>query len=506
MAARVVYLDNAATTMMPPSALAALAAWTNRGNPSAGYASAREARSLIEQFRAELAAYCAVKLPACSVSNANSSGSASTSSTASGSGSDTKARTATPAEYELLITSGGSESNCTIVRAVTEAYTRETRRMPHVISTEIEHHSLLACLKDLAAARAIQLTLIPPNGPGPGCGMIDPEAVGAAVQPNTALVSVMAANNETGVLNNLPAISRAVSAASAALHAAWVRQNSARRYAAPAAADAAFSAPRAIPIHSDAVQLFGKTAFSPRELGIDAFSVSFHKLGGPPGVGLLGIRRQLVDGQRLCPLVCGTQNGGLRGGTEAVHQIAAAYAGFQETAADRAVKNRHLMALKDAVRGELVGLGLECRYLADSDCRSNGDSGSSAGNSGSSTGSGDDGPIVSKPGVAQVLWVAPTDDRRVLPGTLLLSVVPARGTFFCNLKARAALERQGYIVSVGSACNTQNVAPSHVLKALRLAPEVARGTLRVTFSSSTRLDDARAFARALAILAKNGTP
>lgn len=458
--APVVYLDNAATTMMPPEAVQAMAAWVNRGNPSAGYASARQARALIEDFRAQLARYCGVRLPQ------------------SREGAKTATRPSDPAEYELLFTSGASESNCTIVRGIVQAYTRETRRLPHVVSSSVEHHSLLACLQDLAREGAIQLTLVPPDGPGAMCGAVDPDAVGRAVRPNTALVTIMAANNETGVINNLPAIARAVNAACVRHHQEWMALNGPHAYGRD-------PAPRAVPIHTDAVQLFGKSAFAPRELGVDAFSVSFHKLGGPPGVGLLGIRRQVVDGLGLCPLVCGTQNAGLRGGTEAVHQLAAAAAGFRLTAAERGTKNRHLAALKNELRSELARCGLVCRYLQAADCSGIND--------------------ISLPGRAQAVWVAPTHDNLALPGTLLLSLVPPRGVPFCNSKARRLLEERGFIVSIGSACNTSDLKPSHVLEAIGVCPAIGRGTLRISCSSNTKPQEIRALAKELAALAMRGT-
>jgi len=461
-----VYLDNAATTMMPPEAIRALTAWVNRGNPSAAYASAQEARQLIDGFRQELARYCGVKL-------ANGSGDA--------------------AGYELLFTSGGSESNCTIVRAVVDSFERATRLRPHVISSAIEHKSLLACLKDLEAGGVIQLTLVEPDLAGPSCGCIAPDRVAAAVRPNTALVSIMSANNETGAINDLRGIAAAVRRAAATQHARTMLQLEAgqragrrrRRQNAPTAP----TTPRMVPIHTDAVQLFGKSTFAPMELGVDAFSVSFHKLGGPPGIGLLGIRRELVDGYRLCPLVCGTQNGGLRGGTEAVHQVAAACAGFRSTLAERGPKNRRLVALKNLLRNELGGR-VRARWLAPPDLLGPGDK-----------------PVSAAPAGPEIVWIAPPGrigDIRTLPGTLLLCAVPPPGRQFCNLRAREALEKQGFIVGIGSACNTGSGEMSHVLRSLRIRPELARGTIRVSLGSDITEANIRRFADALAALTKNG--
>src|SRR5205085_8590548 len=76
-----------------------------------------------------------------------------------------------------------------------------------------------------------------------------------------------------------------------------------------------------IPFHVDAVQTFGKYSFDPNNYNADAFSVSFHKMYGPPGIGLLVIRKSFMEGYKLRAQICGSQNDGLRGGTENVSLI-----------------------------------------------------------------------------------------------------------------------------------------------------------------------------------------
>ncbi|NBQ44027.1 MAG: aminotransferase class V-fold PLP-dependent enzyme, partial [Mycobacteriaceae bacterium] len=203
----VVYLDNNATTLMPGKVIDALNAWCNRGNPSSEYASAREARQMMDAFRQQVAVECGFELDG-------------------------------PNAYAVVFTSGASESNCHIVTSAVRSYAAKTGRLPHVITSAAEHKSLLACCERLASERLCQLTILPVGRAGPGLGAVDPAAVAAALRPNTCLVSIMAANNETGVLSNLREISKAVRKAR-------------------------------VPLHSDAVQLFGKSAVRPVALGVD---------------------------------------------------------------------------------------------------------------------------------------------------------------------------------------------------------------------------------------------
>ena len=174
----------------------------------------------------------------------------------------------------VVFTSGATEANNTVVAAVSSA-------TGPIVSASTEHPCILQPLKRLAS-QGRSVAFVSPHADG----VITPESVAAAVTPETALVSIMSANNETGVINPIAAI------------VAKVRQ----------------IAPRAL-IHTDAAQLLGKGALSMREMGVDLLTISAHKLGALSGVGALCIR----DGVHLEPLILGgPQESKLRGGTENV--------------------------------------------------------------------------------------------------------------------------------------------------------------------------------------------
>lgn len=242
------YLDNAATTMVSPAAAnAAMRIMTEcYGNPSSTHAMGRAARGELESSRGVIA---------------------------SALGSD-------PAE--LYFTSGGTESDNWAV--ISGALSRRSGK--HVISSAAEHEAVLKSLETLKQ-RGFEVELLKPEPDG----SIGVEAVLAALRPDTALISLMLVNNETGAITDIAAIAGAV------------RERS----------------PNAL-IHTDAVQAFLKVNFTVRSLGVDMLSVSGHKVHGPKGVGALYIRK----GLKLQPLIVGGgQEGGLRSGTEALPQIAA---------------------------------------------------------------------------------------------------------------------------------------------------------------------------------------
>jgi cysteine desulfurase len=432
----VVYLDNNATTLMPGKVIDALNAWCNRGNPSAEYASAREARRMMDAFRQQVAVECGFELDG-------------------------------PNAYAVVFTSGASESNCHIVTSTVRSYAAKTGRLPHVVTSAAEHKSLLACCLRLAKERLCQLTVLPVGQAGPGLGAVDPADLAVALRPNTCLVSIMAANNETGVLSNLREMSKVTRKAH-------------------------------VPFHTDAVQLFGKSAVRPVALGVDAFSASFHKLGGPPGVGLLVLRRALIEGYDLCPHICGSQNAGLRGGTENLPGIGASFAAFRIAMADRAEKTARVLRKRNALKAALA-TRLPCFYLDDhpADRPPSIDGGITPPGPAPHNGAPEARRAIAlaeKAGTPVVFWIAPADERRVLPNTLLLAV---RRPGFCNKAARAALEARGVIVSLGSACNSADAVhgeASGVVVAMGVPAALQGGVLRVSLSDDTTADDIKAFA------------
>jgi cysteine desulfurase len=179
---------------------------------------------------------------------------------------------------EVIFTSGATESNNLALLGLAAAGLRNNRR--HIISTQIEHKAVLEPLEELAK-RGFEIELIPPNG----SGYVEAERIANALRTDTLLVSVMHANNETGVIQPIDDI-----AAAMAGHPAW--------------------------LHVDAAQTFGKVITSLRNPRIELISVSAHKIYGPKGVGTLIVRRRGYEKPPLQPLLFGGgQERGLRPGT-----------------------------------------------------------------------------------------------------------------------------------------------------------------------------------------------
>ncbi len=243
------YLDNSATTpVCPEAAAAALRAMTEVfGNPSSTHTAGRSAKKQLDADRAVIA----------------------------------KALGCTP--QELVFTSCGSESDNWALLSGAEL---QKRRGRHVISSVAEHDAIRRSLDELES-RGFEVTRLKPDR----SGAVPVEAVEAALREDTVLVSLMLVNNETGAVNDIPAVSRLLKEASS-----------------PAL------------LHTDAVQAFMKLPFRPSSLGADLISISGHKVHAPKGIGALYIRK----GLRLKPLIVGgSQEDGRRAGTEATAQIAA---------------------------------------------------------------------------------------------------------------------------------------------------------------------------------------
>ena len=182
---------------------------------------------------------------------------------------------------EIVYTSGGTESDNFAIRGVAEALEASPRR--HLVVSAIEHEAVLNTVK--ALARRGWRTSIVPVGQ---TGIVDPERLREIVTPDTALVSVMHANNEIGTIQ-------------------------------PIAALAALAHERGALMHTDAVQSAGKVAVDVRALGVDLLSMSAHKFNGPKGAGVLWIKR----GTRLLPMMTGGKHErSRRAGTENVPAVA----------------------------------------------------------------------------------------------------------------------------------------------------------------------------------------
>ena len=252
----IIYLDHAATVPMRPEAITAMSAaladvW---GNASAIYSAGSRAKRQLERARASLAATI---------------------------GADPS---------EIYFTSGGTEGDNWALTAAMELYSGR-----HLIITAIEHHAVLHTAEYLET-RGFDVTLITPDG----TGYIPPDAVYEAIRPDTALISVMMANNEVGTIEPVAEIGR-------------------------------IARDRHILFHTDAVQAYGKIPIDVRAAGVDLLSVSAHKIGGPKGIGFLYIRKNMSFGAYMHG---GMQEKGRRAGTEnvpsAVGFAAAAEAVFAE--------------------------------------------------------------------------------------------------------------------------------------------------------------------------------
>src|SRR6266508_3832351 len=250
-----IYLDNNATTQLDPAVIEEMLPFFGKyyGNPSAGYAFAAQARKAVDLARDRLAG-----LLGCESS-------------------------------EIVFTSGGTESNNAVINSALQFEPRgkfatgRIRCGGHVVTSAVEHSAVLRPCQDLTK-RGCDVTFLGVDRHG----NIDLGELEAAIRPETALVSMMWANNETGVLFPVEKI------------AGMCRE-------------------KGVLFHTDAVQAAGKLPIRLRDTAINFLSLSAHKFHGPKGVGALYVNRRA----RFYPLIAGGgQENGRRGGTENVASIA----------------------------------------------------------------------------------------------------------------------------------------------------------------------------------------
>lgn len=210
----------------------------------------------------------------------------------------------------VVFTSGATEANNTVINAAAGL-------SGAIVSASTEHPCVIQPLKELAG-RGRAVTLVAPDA----SGRITPEGVRAALTRDTALVSIMVANNETGVINPIAEISRVVRDV----------------------------APRAL-IHSDAAQLLGKGIVAMPDLGVDLLTISAHKIGALSGTGALVIR----EGVHIEPLLRGgAQESKLRGGTENVLGISVFGAVADMLAVDLTTRVEAMRVVRDAFEREIL--------------------------------------------------------------------------------------------------------------------------------------------------------
>ncbi len=274
---RPIYLDNQATTACDPRVLAVmLPFFTERfGNPhSAEHAMGRDAEQEVETARARIAALI---------------------------GADPR---------EIILTSGATESNNIAIKGAARFALRHDNPRRRIVTVATEHKCVLESVNDLAA-EGFEPVILPVRTDG----LLDPAVLEAALTVPTLLVSVMAVNNEIGVVQDLAALSAIAHTAGALFH-------------------------------TDAAQGFGKIPLDVAAQGIDLMSISGHKIYGPKGVGALYVRRR--PRVRLAPLFSGGgQERGLRSGTLATPLIAGLGEAARIARAEMAEDAARIAALRD---------------------------------------------------------------------------------------------------------------------------------------------------------------
>lgn len=350
-----IYLDHNATTALDHRVLEAMLPWMSQqsGNPTSRHVYGRSSRDAVEHSRAQVAEAC----------GAYSS--------------------------QVIFTGNGTEANNFAVKGM--AWHLEKAQ---ILTSAIEH----PCVTRPALAMQ-QFGFTSKQIAVDADGKVNIEKLKSQLALPTSLVSVMLANNETGVIQDVAQIAEMARAAGAYMH-------------------------------SDAVQGLGKIKVDFSDLNIHAMTVSSHKIHGPQGAAALVLDKR-VDIQAL--LHGGGQEKGLRSGTENV----AAIVGFG-VACELAMSNlqnfaAHTQALRDQFEQGLKGL--DVTIFGNSATR--------------------------------------------LPNTSFFAVAGIEGETLVM-----ALDRKGYAVASGSACSSDSTEPSHVLLAMAVHPDVARGAVRVSFGAN----------------------
>ncbi|NYE19881.1 cysteine desulfurase [Microbacterium immunditiarum] len=269
------YLDNAATTPVRREVLEAMMPFLTRwfGNPSSHHTVGEAAADALADARARVARVLGMRAG------------------------------------DVVFTSGGTEANNLAVKGIAIA-AQQRRGARHIVTTPIEHESILESADYLARVHAFDVTHVPVDE----SGCLDPAAVAGALRDDTALLSFGYANNEVGTVQDVAAI-------------------------------AAIARERGIPVHVDAVQAAGWLPLSAADLGVDAISIAGHKIGAPKGTGALAVRGRVP----LEPLLHGGgQERGRRSGTENVAGAVALATALELAEAERAEASARVCALRDA--------------------------------------------------------------------------------------------------------------------------------------------------------------
>ena len=367
-----IYLDHNATSPLHPRVLDAMLPYLQEtvGNASSLHSAGRMARSAIESARASLAGL--VKAHPSSV----------------------------------IFTSGGSEANNLLLKGFIDY---EDPRP--IVSSPIEHPSILEPLKQLQRCGQTVIYL-----PVDDTGVIDlDEAQQILAYNDPKLLTIMLANNETGVIQPVKQLAEMVTEKDCL-------------------------------VHTDATQMFGKLPVDMSLLGVDALTISAHKLQGPQGVGAL-----ITSEKPMQPLISGgAQEKFRRAGTESVASIAGFGKAAELASLEIHDRNHHLMQLRDALESRLLSL----------------------------------------PGV--VIFGRKAER---LPNTTFFSL-----PYYHGETLLMELDKAGFALASGSACHSAVTEPSHVLSAMHVANDIALNAVRVSLGSGNTLRHVDALASQLEAL------
>jgi cysteine desulfurase len=362
------YLDHNATSPLDPGVLEAMLPFLQQphGNPASRHSFGRTARAAVEHAREQIG----------ETVNAHPS--------------------------QIVLTSGGTESDNFALFGIC-ASLAPTR----IAVSAVEHPAVMRPAQALQR-RGWNLARVAVDGDG----KLDMQALEHTLREPTALVSVMMANNETGVLQDIASVAQ------------LSRQHGAL-------------------VHTDAVQALGKIPVNFSRLGVHAMSLSAHKIGGPQGAGALVLDKR-VDIQPL--LYGGGQEKGLRSGTENVAAIVGFGRACELAKQELVTRNSHMLALRAALESGLHRLGA---FIF----------GEHAGR---------------------------------LPNTCFFAFGGIDGETLVM-----AMDRQEFAVASGSACSSDSSDPSPVLLAMGVEPELALGSVRVSFGPGNTMEQVDGFLQAL---------
>ena len=366
-----IYLDNAASTAVHPEVVKEMLPYfdVQYGNPSSIHQFGRKAKNAIQKARKQVAALIGAE------------------------------------QDEILFTSGGTESNNTILYGFPTlrdvSHVSFSFDKNHIITSSIEHEAILEPCKKLEE-KGVKITYLPVDEHG----IIDSNDVTNSIAENTVLVSIMFANNEVGTIQPIKEISEIC-----------------KKYQ--------------IPLHTDAVQAVGKVPINVKELGVDALSISSHKINGPKGIGALFIKK----GLKIVPYITGGgQENGLRSGTENVASIVG-FGKACEIAKERFNENiSHFQTLHSSMLSRIVK---EIPHV-----KLNGH-----------------------------------PEKRIF-NNIHLTFLGVNGEDLI-----IKLDEHGIAASTGSACSVHTQKASHVLKAMDFNHEQITGSLRMSFGYMNTLDE-----------------